>query len=56
MRLAPGIAAISLTFIGLGIVFAGVWWQKNEQTITRRVHSALPAVLSELLEQRAGDI
>jgi len=45
---------ISLTFIGLGIVFAGVWWQKNEQMITGKVRAVLPAALSELLEQRAG--
>jgi hypothetical protein len=45
---------ISLTFIGLGIVFAGVWWQKNEQKITGKVRAVLPAALSELLEQRAG--
>lgn len=44
---------ISLTFIGLGIVFAGVWWQKNEETITRKVHAVLPTPLAELLEQRA---
>ena len=45
---------ISLTFIGLGIVFLGVWWQKNEQTITGKVHAVLPSALAELLEQRAG--
>jgi hypothetical protein len=45
---------VSLTFIGLGIVFTGVWWQKNELVITRRVHGMLPTALSELLEQRAG--
>jgi hypothetical protein len=45
---------ISLTFIGLGIVLLGVWWQKNEEVVTRRVHSVLPASLAELLQQRAG--
>ena len=44
---------ISLTFIGLAIVFLGVWWQKNEQAVTSRVHAWLPAPLAELLEQRS---
>ncbi len=44
---------ISLTFIGLAIVLLGVWWQSNEQAITRRVHALLPAPLVELFEKRA---
>ena len=45
---------ISLTLIGLGIVMLGVWWQKNEDRITRQVHALLPGPLAELLDQRAG--
>ncbi len=45
---------ISLTFIGLGVVFVGVWWQKNERKITSKVHGVLPAALSDLLEQRGS--
>jgi hypothetical protein len=45
---------ISLTFIGLGVVFLGVWWQKNEQEITGKIHGLLPAALVDLLEQREG--
>jgi hypothetical protein len=44
---------ISLTFIGLAFVLIGVWWQKNEQAVTGKVHGLLPASLVELLEQRA---
>lgn len=43
---------IALTAIGLGIIYLGVIWQKNEQNITRKVRSYLPQPLKELLEER----
>lgn len=43
-----------LTAIGLGIVYLGLLWQRNERTITRKLRAALPAVLHELLEERAA--
>ena len=44
---------ISLTIIGLGVVFLGVWWKKNERRVTAKVHSLLPESFAELLRQRA---
>ncbi len=44
---------ILLTAIGLGIIYLGVLWQKNEKAVTRRVRARLPAPLRELLEARA---
>ena len=44
---------IVLTAIGLGIIYLGVLWQKNEGEITRKVHELLPLQLRELLEERA---
>jgi hypothetical protein len=44
---------ISLTFIGLGIVYLGILWQKNEHRIIKKVHAFLPAVIRELLQARA---
>jgi hypothetical protein len=43
---------IALTAIGLGIIYLGVVWQKNEKDITRTVRSYLPLPLKELLEER----
>jgi hypothetical protein len=43
---------ISLTAIGLGVIYLGVLWQKNEARITQRVRSYLPAVLQELLDSK----
>lgn len=31
-----------LTFIGLGIIALGVWWQRNEKTIHQRMQDTLP--------------
>jgi hypothetical protein len=45
---------VALTAIGLGIVYLGLVWQRNEKTITRRMRTVLPVVLRELLEERAG--
>ena len=43
---------IALTAIGLGIMYLGILWQKNEQAVTRRVRHYLPQGLSKLLAER----
>ena len=42
----------ALTFIGLAIVAAGIWWQRNEARISAALRSSLPAGWRELLETR----
>ncbi len=41
---------ITLTLIGLLIVFAGIGWQRNEQHYTHKLRGYLPQPLRELLE------
>jgi hypothetical protein len=43
---------VALTFIGLAIVAAGVWWQRNEPRLAAGLQSLLPRDLRELLEAR----
>lgn len=43
---------IVLTAIGLGIMYLGVIWQKNEKTITQKIRGYLPVPLKELLAER----
>ncbi len=43
---------IILTAVGLGIIYLGILWQRNEQAITERARSILPAQIRELLEAR----
>lgn len=43
---------IALTAIGLGIIYLGLLWQKNEERITHQARSYLPLPLRELLEER----
>ncbi len=43
---------IALTAIGLGIIYLGLLWQKNEKRITQKVRSYLPLPLRELLDER----
>ena len=43
---------IALTAIGLGIIYLGLLWQKNEKEITQKVRCYLPVPLRELLEER----
>ncbi len=43
---------IALTAIGLGIIYLGVIWQKNENNISRKVRSHLPRPLREFLEEK----
>jgi hypothetical protein len=45
---------IALTGIGLGIIYLGIAWQRNEQTITRVTRRILPATLQELLAERTS--
>ena len=45
---------IALTAIGLGIIYLGLLWQKNETEITRKVRSYLPLPLRELLAERTS--
>jgi hypothetical protein len=42
----------ALTFIGLAIVAAGIWWQKNESRLSGALRNRLPAGWRELLEAR----
>jgi hypothetical protein len=42
----------ALTLLGLGVVAAGIWWQKNEQRISAALRRRLPAGWRELLETR----
>lgn len=44
---------IALTAIGLGIIYLGLIWQKNERAITQKVRSCLPLPLRELLVRRS---
>lgn len=43
---------ISLTLIGLGIIYLGILWQRNEQAIGARMRSRLPMELRHLLAER----
>ncbi|MYM64084.1 DUF2157 domain-containing protein [Pseudomaricurvus sp. HS19] len=45
---------ISLTAIGIGIIWLGVLWQMHEQRLTRKFRGYLPLPLRELLESKAG--
>lgn len=42
----------ALTLIGLGVIGAGLWWQKHESALTQRLRASLPAPLRELLVAR----
>ncbi|MEN8207378.1 MAG: DUF2157 domain-containing protein [Pseudomonadota bacterium] len=43
---------IALTAIGLGIVYLGIIWQRNEALITQKTRGLLPVALQELLAER----
>jgi hypothetical protein len=43
---------LSLTVLGLLTIGIGIWWQRNEQAIQKRVARALPRALAELRERR----
>ncbi|MXR70072.1 DUF2157 domain-containing protein [Shewanella insulae] len=44
---------ITLSLIGLGVVYLGVLWQKHEKAITEKSRALLPAPLRELLESKS---
>jgi hypothetical protein len=43
---------VALTLIGMGIIYLGVLWQKNEVRLTQKIRSILPKELYDLLEAR----
>ena len=45
---------IALTAIGLGIIYLGVLWQKNEKNITQKVRSRLPLQLRNFLSEKTA--
>lgn len=42
----------ALTLVGLGVIGAGLWWQKHEQALADRLRAPLPRALRELLDAR----
>jgi len=42
----------ALTLIGLAIVAAGIWWQRNEARLSAALRARLPAGWRELLQTR----
>ncbi len=45
---------VTLTAIGLAIIYLGVLWQRNETALTRKARSLLPPGLREFLESRVS--
>jgi hypothetical protein len=43
---------IALTLIGLAIVYAGIWWSRNEPRVSARVQHLLPTHVRELIASR----
>ena len=43
---------VTLTAIGLMVIYLGVLWQKNEEKITNKARNILPVAFRELLETR----
>lgn len=41
-----------LTLIGLGVIYLGILWQRNEEKITGKLRGILPQALRELIENR----
>jgi hypothetical protein len=44
---------IALTLIGLAIVYAGIWWSRNEARLSAALRARLPAQVQDLLARRA---
>ncbi|MDH3380188.1 MAG: DUF2157 domain-containing protein, partial [Gammaproteobacteria bacterium] len=44
---------IALTAIGLGVIYLGIVWQKNEQTLSRKARNILPIPFQKLLDGRS---
>jgi hypothetical protein len=43
---------IALTLIGIAIIYAGIWWSRNEVRLATRLRAALPTDLRELIDSR----
>jgi hypothetical protein len=43
---------VALTIIGLGIIYLGILWQRNEVRLTQKLRAILPQSLKKLLESR----
>jgi len=43
---------ISLTLIGLAVIFGGIQWQKHESRFSRKLQSYLPNAMRELIESK----
>lgn len=43
---------ITLTLLGLFVIYLGILWQKHEQSMTEKIRSILPVPLRELLESK----
>jgi hypothetical protein len=43
---------IALTLIGVAIIYAGIWWSRNETRLALRLRASLPTDLRELIESR----
>lgn len=43
---------VVLTAMGLGLIYLGLLWQKNEKTVTHKVQRYLPRSFRELVEER----
>ena len=43
---------IALTLIGFAIIGIGIWWQKHETELSRRLRGLLPLEMRELIEAR----
>jgi len=41
-----------LTFIGLGVIWAGILWQRHETALSRRLRLYLPEALRNLADRR----
>lgn len=44
----------ALTFLGLGVIYLGILWQRHEARVSARLRGMLPAELRELLEARSS--
>lgn len=43
---------LALTAIGVGVIFLGIWWSRNEAGLAARLRAVLPLDLRELIESR----
>ena len=41
-----------LTFIGLGVIYLGILWQRHEQAISKKLYGLLPVPMRALIERR----